>query len=264
MLAFEPPLWRQYHAGRHHCLRPLGSAPSVGPGRTRLRAECKNPERQRRNPALRRTVMKKRRRFRCLALNGWGAWHPGGCCSKSRLRFCPGRRKSLTLAFERPVDQAIATMNMEQPAAAALGRVPHGQHLICKGVGCQNRVTGGAPAPRRRGDYRQGGLGFVARLARAAPSVLRWRDTALAPVGPAAHAAREPSAGGSVDWGGAQRPAEIRRPCGAASVAQPRRWAAIPRCFAVAIGKARCFTRCHPRSMPCTADSSRLSIRSVS
>ena len=61
----------------------LGSAPSPGRERARLRVGHKNPERQGRNSALRRTGNhEKRRRFRCLAADGRGAWHLGRTARK--------------------------------------------------------------------------------------------------------------------------------------------------------------------------------------
>ena len=96
--------------GRRHRLRSLGSAPSLGRERARLRVGHKNPERQGRNSALRRTGNEKRRRFRCLAPDGRGAWHLGVLLEIS-LKILPRPEQELTLAFELPVDQAIATMN---------------------------------------------------------------------------------------------------------------------------------------------------------
>ena len=55
----------------------LGSAPSLGRERARLRVGHKNPERQGRNSALRRTGNEKRRRFRCLAPDGRGTRYSG-------------------------------------------------------------------------------------------------------------------------------------------------------------------------------------------
>ena len=66
-----------------------------------------------------------------------------------------------------------------------------------------------------------------------------------------------------VDWGGRSAGSNPTPPR-AISAVRSRRRAAMPHCFAAATGKARCFTRCRPRSMRCTADSSRLSIRGVS
>ena len=188
-----------------------------------------------------------------------GALGTLGVLLEISLKILPRPEQELTLAFELPVDQAIATMNQwsNQPlplsAACHMGNTLYVRmsgagtalqaaraHLAAKsskgeklcGTTCASSAIRSSMARHRSGDCRS----------------RRRRRPWTFPVS------------GSLT-GVARSVAQIRRARGRYPPCRPRRRAAMPRCFAAATGKARCFTRCRPR--PCAAPPTQAGFRSA-